>query len=136
MPSNGYQDYPVQLSPGIGASDFMLGPAFSQLDAPAGAAQDGLGSAVAVPAFQAPKASPMWWLLGLLGLVIAVHFIHRESRRRAGKEVVGSIDDAVGINLWNFLSTGIMSALFILTLKIGANKWAAGSTFAAVATAI
>lgn len=132
--NTGSQDYAIGLTPGISASDYLTGPAFSVLNAPSGSTE-GI-AATPTATFNAPKGSPLFWLVGLLGLVIVVHLIHRVERRKAGKEVGGLIDDAVGINLWNFITTGLMASLFILTLKVGANKWFAGSTFASVATAI
>jgi hypothetical protein len=138
MPSTGAFDYPIGISPGGSASDLLMSPAFVTLSAPAGVS-DGAAienQAVSAPGFSAPKGSPTFWALGLLGLVVAVHMVHRFARKREGRALGTFSEETIGMNLGNFFTVGLGAALFILTLKVGANKFAAGTTFAQVANAI
>lgn len=131
---SGGRDYRTPISAGYADSDLLMGPAYSMIGAPSGT-QDDAPLAMPTATLSAPKGSPTMWLVGLVGLAVAMHFIHREARRKAGKPI-GEIEDAIGINVWNLLNVTILASVGILTLKVGANKWAPGTTFASVATAI
>lgn len=136
MITTGGHVYRTPLSPGGGESDLLISPAFSSLSAPAGT-QDDADISIPVPAanFDGPHLSPEGWLIGLVALAVVMHVIHRHSRKIAGVPI-GRVEDALGINLWNFLNVTLLASLGILTLKVGANKFATGSTFASVANAI
>ena len=137
MISSGGQVYRTPISsPGYADSDLLLGPAFSVLSAPAGVQDDPQAAVVATPSASVlPQGNPTFWLVGLVGLAIVMHVIHRKARQRAGK-VVGGIDEAVGINIWNLLNVTVLASVGILTAKVGINKWAAGSGAAQVVNAI
>lgn len=136
MISTGGHTYRTPITAGHSDSDSLLGPAFSMLSAPAGV-QDDSSIALAAPTagLAMPQGSPAMWLVGLVGVAVVLHFVHREAAKKADRPIAG-IEAASGINIWNFVNWGIAVSLFQLTLKVGANRWAAGSTFASVANAI
>lgn len=125
----GGNKYRLSTVPGYSDSDVLTSPATSTVSNPTAAPGDSAIVGVPKAGAMLPKASAVWWLVGLLAVVILFHLIHREEKE-------GVDPNFMGISAWNFLSTGLMASLFIITLKVGANKWFAGSTFAAVTTSI
>lgn len=63
----------------------------------------------------ATGGNPLTFVFILLGLIVAMFFVHRSS------SIVKS--EAFGVNWFTFLEVGVMSSFFILLIKAIFGKW-------------
>lgn len=119
----------LNLNQGVGTMQALTGSGYGSAELPAGSDQ-GAGvmgpAAAARPTSTIPTASPAFYLAGLVLILVIMHVVGRHSR-------LGEVsDNYAGVNVWNFLSTGLMATVFILTLKLGVTKAFPSSTAANV----
>lgn len=62
-----------------------------------------------------PQVNYLWYILGIVGLLVALRY--------AGEKSDDVQPTIAGVGIYNFFVVGIMSMLFLLTGKVIFNKW-------------
>lgn len=102
------------------------------VDLPAGSEADAGVNSPAVTAIKAPMSpgvSPLYWLGFFVVFLIILHVIGRFEKSGLDPQIMS-------VGVWNWVAGGLMSATFILVLKLSANKYVPASSFTRVVNVI